>query len=71
MYFSFTTIQKEYLVTLTDYLIGIQIEIMLNVVGVFKLMGWLSDKGTKYVLNQGVYYGLTEKQTAIANNALP
>ena len=45
----FKTIHSEGLVTLTDYIIGIPLGIILNVVGILKLIDWLADKNTSYV----------------------
>ncbi len=52
IYFFFTIIYKENLVTLTDYCIGIPLGIILNVVGIVKLIDWLADKETKYIFDQ-------------------
>lgn len=49
IYFFFTTIHKEHLVNLTDYLIGIPVGIVLNVIGILKLIDWCKDKETKYI----------------------
>jgi hypothetical protein len=35
-----------------DYLIGIPLGILLNIVGVFKLISWLADKNTHYIFSQ-------------------
>lgn len=52
IYFFFTLIDKENLVTLIDYLIGIPLGIILNVVGIIKLIDWLADKNTSYIFEQ-------------------
>ncbi|MBS1979339.1 MAG: HXXEE domain-containing protein [Bacteroidetes bacterium] len=45
----FNTIHSEGLVTLSDYVIGIPLGILLNVVGILKLIDWFADKNTPYV----------------------
>lgn len=52
IFFFFKIIHGEHLVTLTDYLIGIPIGIVFNVVGVFKLIAWLADKNTSYIFEE-------------------
>ena len=52
IYFFFATIHKEQLVTVTDYLIGVPLGIVLNVVGILKLIDWFADRETKYVFDQ-------------------
>ncbi|MGF7229933.1 HXXEE domain-containing protein [Arachidicoccus sp.] len=52
IYFFFTIIYKDNLVTLTDYLIGVPLGIILNVVGIIKLIDWLADKNTSYIFEQ-------------------
>lgn len=52
IYFFFTTIHKEHLVTLTDYLIGVPVGIVLNVIGILKLIDWFADRDTKYIFEQ-------------------
>lgn len=52
IYFFFTTIHKEHLVRLSDYLIGIPLGVVLNVIGILKLIDWLADKETKYIFEQ-------------------
>jgi len=46
-YFFFSIICTGHLVTTADYLIGIPLGIILNVVGVLKLIDWLADKNTR------------------------
>jgi hypothetical protein len=52
VYFFFTTIHHENLVTISDYLIGVTLGIVLNVVGIVKLIDWMADKNTKYIFEQ-------------------
>ena len=52
VYFFFKIIYAGNLVTNTDYLIGIPLGIVLNVVGVLKMIDWLKDKNTKYIFEQ-------------------
>ncbi|ADB36323.1 HXXEE domain-containing protein [Spirosoma linguale] len=52
IYFFITTIYKENLVSITDYLIGIPLGVVLNVVGILKLIDWLADKNTNYIFEQ-------------------
>jgi len=52
IYFFFTTIHHENLVTVTDYLIGVPLGLLLNFVGIMKLIEWCSDKQTTYVFEQ-------------------
>jgi hypothetical protein len=52
IYFFFTTIHAENLVTVTDYFIGVPLGIALNVVGIVKLIDWLADKDTSYIFEQ-------------------
>jgi len=52
VYFFFTTIHKENLVTVTDYLIGVPLGIVLNVVGILKLIDWFANEQTKYIFDQ-------------------
>lgn len=52
IYFFFRTIHIENIVTTTDYLIGIPLGIILNIVGILKLIDWFSDKNTSYIFEQ-------------------
>jgi hypothetical protein len=52
IYFFFKTIHAEHLVTLKDYLIGVPVGIVLNVIGILKLIDWFADKDTKYIFEQ-------------------
>ena len=49
VYFFFTIIHHEHLVTMIDYYIGIPVGIAANIVGILKLIGWMADKNTEYV----------------------
>lgn len=50
-YFFFIIIHKEHLVTITDYLIGIPFGIVINVVGILKLISWMANKDTTYIFD--------------------
>ncbi len=52
IYFFFKIIHSENLVSTTDYLIGIPLGFVLNVVGILKLIDWMADKNTTYVFEQ-------------------
>lgn len=52
IYFFVAIIYKENLVTLTDYLMGVPLGILLNVIGILKLIDWLADKNTRYIFEQ-------------------
>ncbi len=52
VYFFFTIIHAQKLVTPTDYLIGVPLGIALNVIGILKLIDWMADKNTKYIFEQ-------------------
>jgi len=41
-----------HMASFNDYLIGIPLGILLNIVGVFKLISWLADKNTHYIFSQ-------------------
>jgi len=47
--FFFFLVNKNHLMRTSDYLIGISLGIVLNVVGIFKMIEWLKDKNTKYI----------------------
>ncbi|MEO8759287.1 MAG: HXXEE domain-containing protein [Bacteroidia bacterium] len=51
VYFFFSIGCNEHLITKTDYLIGIPLGIILNVVGVLKLIDWLADKNSSYIFD--------------------
>ena len=50
-YFFFIIIHREHLVTITDYLIGIPFGIVINVVGILKLISWMANKDTTYIFD--------------------
>ena len=50
-YFFFTIIHREHLATMTDYLIGILLGIVINVVGILKLIDWMANKDTTYIFD--------------------
>ena len=50
-YFFFIIIHREHLVTMTDYLIGIPFGIVINVVGILKLISWMANKDTTYIFD--------------------
>ena len=50
-YFFFIIIHTEHLVTMTDYLIGIPLGIVINVVGILKLISWMANKDTTYIFD--------------------
>lgn len=51
-YYFFILINQHHLATRTDYLIGIPVGILLNVVGIVKLINWLKDPDTRYIFPQ-------------------
>jgi len=52
VYFFFYIIYTENLITPSDYLIGIPLGVIFNVIGIFKLIDWLKDKNTTYIFDQ-------------------
>lgn len=52
VYLFFHIIYSENLISTTDYLIGVPIGIVLNVIGVLKLIDWLKDKNTNFIFEQ-------------------
>jgi len=52
IYFFFSIVQTDHLITMTDYLIGIPLGIALNVIGIIKLIDWMADKNTTYIFEQ-------------------
>ena len=52
IYFFFWLVSKNHLMSISDYLIGIALGIVLNVIGIFKMIDWLKDKNTKYIFPQ-------------------
>lgn len=51
-YFFFSIVYANHLISTTDYLIGIPLGIMLNVVGILKMIDWMSDRNSKYAFGQ-------------------
>lgn len=66
IYFFFTTIHKDNLVTGTDYLIGIPLGLVLNVIGILKFIDWFADRETEYIFSQQNLLPIDRK----ANNSL-
>lgn len=52
IYFFFYIILKENLATTTDYLIGVPLGMVLNYVGVLKMIEWMADEKTTYIFPQ-------------------
>lgn len=52
IYFFFLTIHQDHLATITDYVIGIPLGIIINVAGILKLVQWLADTNTTYIFEQ-------------------
>ncbi|MEO6833200.1 MAG: HXXEE domain-containing protein [Chitinophagaceae bacterium] len=52
VYFFFHIVYADNLITTTDYIIGIPLGIILNVIGVLKMIDWLADKNSPYVFEQ-------------------
>ncbi|MEO9257175.1 MAG: HXXEE domain-containing protein [Crocinitomicaceae bacterium] len=52
IYFFFHIIHSEHLVTATDYWIGIPLGVVLNYVGILKVIDWASDKNTPYIFEK-------------------
>jgi hypothetical protein len=52
VYFYFTIIHTEHLVTATDYMLGIPLGIIINVVGVLKLIDRMADEHTPYTFDE-------------------
>ncbi len=50
-YFFIYIIHTKHLATKTDYCIGIILGIILNVVGILKLIDWMADKDTNYIFD--------------------
>jgi hypothetical protein len=49
VYFFFSIVYNEHLITTTDYFIGISLGITLNVIGVLKLIDWMANRKTTYI----------------------
>ncbi|MBK8982666.1 MAG: HXXEE domain-containing protein [Ignavibacteria bacterium] len=52
IYFFFSIIQSDRLADTADYCIGIALGIILNVVGILKLIDWMADKNTAYIFSR-------------------
>lgn len=52
IYFFFSIVHHENLITTNDYLIGIPLGIALNVIGVLKMIDWMADKNTTYLFEE-------------------
>ncbi len=52
IFFFFSIIHTDNLVTSLDYFIGIPLGIVLNVVGIIKLIDWCADRNTNYIFEQ-------------------
>lgn len=51
-YFFFLIIHKNNRATKTDYCVGIIVGVILNVVGILKLINWMADKDTNYIFSK-------------------
>ncbi|MCY1510536.1 Protein of unknown function with HXXEE motif protein [compost metagenome] len=51
-YFFFSIVYTDQLIKVTDYLIGVPLGIILNVVGIIKLIDWMADRNTTYIFEQ-------------------
>jgi len=51
-WFFFAIVYQDKLIKTTDYLIGIPLGILLNVVGIIKLIDWMADKNTGFIFEQ-------------------
>lgn len=70
IFFFFSIIHKENLVTSLDYFIGIPLGIALNVVGILKLIDWCADKNTKYIFEQRNLLPQDKKQQLITKHSM-
>lgn len=52
IYFFFKITHSTDIITTKDYLIGIPLGVVLNIFGVFKMIGWLANKNTIYIFPQ-------------------
>lgn len=52
VYFFFHIVYAGHLIKTADYLIGIPLGILLNVVGILKMIDWMADKNTPYIFEQ-------------------
>jgi hypothetical protein len=51
VFFFFKIIHVENLATISDYFIGVLLGILINFIGVFKLITWLADRNTVFVFS--------------------
>ncbi|MCZ2458389.1 MAG: HXXEE domain-containing protein [Chitinophagales bacterium] len=51
VFFFFKIIHEDNLATFTDYFIGVLMGILINFIGVFKLITWLADRNTVFVFS--------------------
>ncbi len=63
-YFFFPIVYNEHLITTTDYLIGIPLGIILNVVGIVKLIDWMANKNTAYIFEERNLLSKDRKQNS-------
>lgn len=49
IYFFFSIVYNENIVTITDYLIGIPLGITLNLIGVLKIIDWMANRNTTFI----------------------
>jgi hypothetical protein len=63
-YFFFLIIYTEHLVTITDYLIGIPLGLIINIVGITKLIDWMADKNTTCIFDDRNLLPKDRKKTA-------
>ena len=49
IYFFFSIVYNENIVTTTDYLIGIPLGITLNLIGVLKIIDWMANRNTAFI----------------------
>ena len=49
IYYFFHVVYHDHLITVTDYLIGVPLGVVLNVVGVLKMIDWLKNKDSPYL----------------------
>ena len=52
VYFFFAIVYYEHLATTTDYLVGILLGIILNVIGVLKVIDWMANRNTIYIFEE-------------------
>lgn len=49
VFFFFKIVHEENLATITDYLIGVPLGIVINIIGILKLITWLANKKTPFI----------------------